>query len=300
MPAFTNKQRTTAFLSILFVVIVWGSASSVTKYAVENVPPYFFAFLRNLVGSVCLLPFFLYQRKRNPQQPTAPFKKMLWMGLTGITFFYLFFNIGLYYTNAATGALIQGFIPIAIILLALIFLRERLNSLQAVGVFISVTGVILIGFAAAVPGARNSFLGNILMIFAILSWGVYTIIAKSMKQYDPVYLTTISTWIGTVGLLPAMVIELWGRDIPVVSTGTWMAILYLGFISSAICYILYNRVLKVLSAIQVGNLMNLDPIFGAIVAVLFLHESVTIWQIGGTLLVLLGVALTSAKRGFRK
>jgi drug/metabolite transporter (DMT)-like permease len=218
------------------------------------------------------------------------------LGLTGITFFYIFFNISLYYTTAAAGALIQGFIPVAIILLAIVFLKERLRPLQIAGILLSVAGVVMIGFIGIVADGRNYVLGNVLMIFAVLCWATYTIISKSLQQYDAIYLVTISTWIGTVCLIPAVVIELWNKPgLPVISTGGWIAIVYLGLLSSSICYVLYSRVLQLLPAVQVGNFMNLDPVVGAVIAVRVLGEKVTIWQISGAVLILLGVLLTSVK-----
>jgi drug/metabolite transporter (DMT)-like permease len=292
-----NKQSLISIFSILVIVIVWGSASTVTKLAVEDIQPYTFAFLRNLVGSICFVPFYFYLRKRNRQGISgAPVKKLIWLGLTGITFFYLFFNAGIYYTTAAIGALIQGFIPIAIILLAVLFLKERLKLLQAIGILISLGGVIMIGFTGVIGEARNAILGNILIIFAVISWGAYTIISKSMQQYNPVYLAIMSIWIGTIGLILPLIYELCTRGFPVISTDGWLSIIYLGIFSSTICYILYNRILKILPAVQVGNFMNLDPLCGAIIAIIFLHDRVTVWQVTGTILVLVGVALTTRKR----
>jgi len=292
-----NKQSLISIFSILVIVIVWGSASTVTKLSVEAIPPYTFAFLRNLVGSIGFLPFYFYLRKRNRQEISgAPAKKIIWLGLTGITFFYLFFNAGIYYTTAAIGALIQGFIPVVIILLAVIFLKERLKFLQATGIFISLGGVIMIGFTDVMGEARNAILGNILIIFAVISWGAYTTISKSMQQYNPVYLAIMSIWVGTIGLIPFAIYELCTRELPVISMNGWLAIIYLGLFSSTICYILYNRILKILPAVQVGNFMNLDPLCGAIIAIIILHDRVTVWQVTGTILVLIGVALTSRKR----
>jgi drug/metabolite transporter (DMT)-like permease len=297
MSFLSGNQKVTGLLGLLFIVLVWGSASSVTKLAVEDMPPYVFAFLRNLVASIGLLPFYLVRKKKGFQQPgTPPFKKILWLALTGITFFYLFFNISLYYTTAAAGALIQGFIPVAIILLAIIFLKERLRALQMAGILLSVCGVVMIGFVGIVADGRNYVLGNVLMIVAVLCWGAYTIISKSMQKYDPVYLVTMSTWIGTACLVPAVVIELWNKPaLPVITGGGWAAIVYLGLLSSSICYMLYSRVLQLLPAVQVGNLMNLDPVIGAVIAVIVLNESVTVWQVSGAVLVLLGVVLTSVR-----
>lgn len=296
MSIFSSKSSTGAVLSILFIVIVWGSAATVTKLSVETIPPYTFAFLRNIVGSIGFLPFYIYLRKTNKQATIGvPLSKMIWQALTGITFFYLFFNIGIYYTTAAVGALIQGFIPVAIILLAVIFLKEKLKLLQSAGILISLGGVIMIGFTGVLGEARNAMLGNILIILAVISWGIYTIISKSMQQYNSVYLAIMTMWIGTIGLIPLTVYEMLTQPLPIITTNGWLSILYLGLFSSTICYILYNRVLKILPAVQVGNFMNLDPVFGAIIAIIVLNDRVTVWQIAGTVLVLLGVALTSSK-----
>jgi drug/metabolite transporter (DMT)-like permease len=297
MSIFSLNRKTGALLSIIFIVVIWGSAAAVTKLAVDTIPPYVFAVLRNGVAAACLIPYYLIRRRKVLlHTPPPPRKRILLMGLTGITFFYLFFNLSLYYTTAAAGALIQGFIPVSIILLSIIFLKERLKARQAAGVVLSVAGVVMIGFVGEFFGARNAILGNTLMIFAILSWGFYTIISKSLEQYDAVQLTTFSTVIGTIGLLPAMAVELWRNPtIPTISLNGWLAVLYLGIFSSAVCYMLYNRVLKTLSGVQVGNFMNFDPVVGAIIAIIFLHEKITAWQIAGGALVLLGVLLTSSK-----
>lgn len=292
-----GRGKTGALFSIIFIVTVWGSASAVTKLAVDDLPPYVFAVLRNAIASFCLIPYYFIRRKNGLQgEHHPPTKKVILMGLTGITLFYLFFNLALYYTTASSGALIQGFIPVSIILLSIIFLKERLKRTQAAGVFCSIAGVVLLGFVGEFSGARNAVLGNTLMIFAVLAWGFYTIISKSLNKYDAVQLTTFSTVIGTIGLLPAAAIEIWKMPgLPVISVNVWLSVLYLGVFSSAVCYILYNRVLKTLSGVQVGNFMNFDPVIGATIAVVFLNEKVTIWQIAGTLLVLAGVTLTSRK-----
>ncbi len=292
----TSRQRTIAFLGMLLVVLVWGSAASVTKLAVEQMPAFLFAFLRNLVASVCLIPFFITARKKRTNDNVhPPMGKLVAMGLTGITLFYILFNSSFYYTTASVGALIQGFIPAGIIIMAVIFLKEKLHLLQVAGIILSVLGVLLLGFSGDIPAARNALLGNSLMLLSVVCWGAYTILSKSMAAYDPVYLTCMTIWIGTAGLLPAALFDLRHGQWPAISMGSWLAIIYLGVFSSAVCYILYNRALKVLPAVQVGNLMNFDPFFGALFAVWLLHEQLDWLQVTGAILVISGVVLTSRR-----
>lgn len=295
MKPASPENKTTALISILIVVLIWGSAFAVTKIAVTEAPPFIAAFLRNLVASLVLLPFYLVRRSRKEDQGPLPipWKKMVLMGLTGITFFYALFNLSLTYTAAATGALIQGLMPVAIALPAAFFLKEKLDGRMILGIIISVMGVVLIGFIGKNDESGKGLLGNILMILSVLSWAGYTIISKSVHQYDPVLITAFSTFIGTAFLLPAVVIEGWGHDLPVISLKGWLAIVYLGVFSSAIAYLLYNKALKTLSAAQAGNFLNLDPVIGAGIAVIFLKDTFTTWQIAGAVLVLVGLWLSS-------
>lgn len=294
MRFYFKNTRTGGLISILFVMLIWGSAFTVTKLAVNEVPPLLFAFLRNVVACLVLLPFYLIRRKKmKPQLAQLPYKKIFFMGLTGITFFYALFNISLVYTTASVGSLIQGFIPVAIAIGAVWFLKEKLDKSNLLGIFLCVAGVILVGFVGKQAESGNSLLGNVLMILSVFAWAIYTLIAKSMNDRDPVLVVSLITFIGTALLLPAVIIELWDQKIPVLSANAWVAVIYLGVFSSALCYILYANALKTLSATQVGNFLNLDPVIGAIIAFIFLKDKITAWQIAGGLLVLAGIWLSS-------
>jgi drug/metabolite transporter (DMT)-like permease len=182
--------------------------------------------------------------------------------------------------------------PVAMALPAVLFLKEKLSSRTIWGIILSVGGVILIGFIGNNTEAKNSILGNVLMILSVFSWAAYTIIAKSIPQHDPVVIPALSTMVGTVLLLPLVGIELWGQPVPTITWKGWAAIFYLGAFSSAIGFILYTMALKHLSASQVGNWMNLDPVIGATIAVIFLKDTMTVWQIAGAVLVLAGIWLS--------
>jgi drug/metabolite transporter (DMT)-like permease len=290
------ENRTSGFISIIIVLLIWGSAFSVTKVTVDNLPPFLVAFLRNLIASLILLPLYIWKRKTSKQAPPLPYTKILLLGLTGITFFYAFFNMALVYTSASAGALVQGLMPVAIALPAALFLKEKLSGRTIAGIILSVGGVILIGFIGNNTEAKNNILGSVLMILSVFSWAAYTIIAKSIHHHDPIVIPAVSTMAGTVFLLPLVVIELWGQPIPSITAKGWVAIFYLGIFSSAIGYILYTQALKKLSAAQVGNFLNLDPVIGATIAVIFLKDTMTAWQIAGAVLVLAGIWLSMEPR----
>lgn len=293
MQKMVLTDRTKGLLSIVFVMLIWGSSFSVTKTVVQQVSPYIFATLRHLFASAILLPFYL-QRRRTVKQ-RLPYKQLVLMGLAGITVYYGFFNFAMTYIPASSGALIEGLIPVAIAIPAAVFLKERLDKKSIAGIVLCVTGVILVGFVGSPKGANHQLLGSMLMLLAVCCWSAYTLLSRSLKETDTLLATAVSTFIGTAFLLPIAAIDVYLHGIPKISGEAWAGIAYLGAFASALAYFLYNRALESLPAAQVGNFLNLNPVIGALIAVIFLKDTFTGWQMAGGVLVLAGIWLSSKK-----
>jgi drug/metabolite transporter (DMT)-like permease len=286
----TPKNR--SLLKLLLALLTWSSSYAITRSVVATMPPILFAFLRFVVAILALL--LISYTRRSPVQETMKGKwgSILTLSLTGVTLYYVFFNFSLQQTSAAAGALIQGFIPISTAILAAIFLKEKLKPLQIVGIFISVAGVVLIGFTGqANASGGNTIVGNLLMIAAVLCWAIYTVVSKKLASIDPIWLITRLSIIGTVLLIPAVIVEMKDQPWPTITWQGWAAILYMGIFPSALGYIWFNSALQHISATQAGVLINMDPVVGALIAVAFLGEQLHVWQITGAALTLLGVWL---------
>ena len=290
------KSHVSSMILLIAVMIIWGSSFAVTKNSVKAVPPIFFALLRMTVASVLLLTVAQFRGGTSKIPRPVPWIIIGLMGLTGTCLYYICFNISLLYTTASVGALIQSFIPIVTALLALVFLKERLSVKSMLGIAISITGVLLIIFMAG-PNekAKNPFPGNMLMLASVFIWAIYTILAKRIAHIDPIVVTAYSIAIGTLLLIPATFFELAGKPFPKIAAQTWFGAIYLGAISSAIGLLLYNRSLKHLSASETSSFLNLMPVIAVITAVIFLGETLTLWQVGGGVLVLTGVFISLKK-----
>lgn len=290
-----------AILYTILVMFIWGSSFTVTKVVVADLPPFYFAFLRHATASVVLLLMLWLRRKKPAPAGKLPVGTLLWMGLTGVTLYYLFLNLSMRYTSAATGALLQGFIPVVIVVMAAVFLKEAMTRKKIAGAIISVLGVFIVGFLqTSSPGEKDPLFGNLLVIGCIMAWSVYTILSKKVARFDATLVTAWITVSGTVFLIPAVVAEAVYHPLVMPSLQNWLAILYLGVFASALCYVLYNQSLQYLSAAQVGTFLNLDPVIGAIIAILFLHEKVGWLQVVGCGLVLTGIWLSSSRGGARQ
>ena len=288
------SARTSAALSLVLVMSIWGSAYAVTKSALTEVPPWLFALLRFGVAGAILLP--LTQARGGPAllPRPLPLVPLALMGLTGVTLFFSLANLGLLYTTATEAALLQGSVPACTAALASLFAGERVSRMRALGIAVAAIGVALVVLLGQHAGeASNPLLGNLLVLGAVLSWSAYTILGRGLRHAPQLQVTTYSTLIGTLLLVPPAGYDLVARPPAAISVGTWLQALYLGTASGALGYLLYVRALRTLDAGQVANFVCLTPVSGVICGAVFLGERLAPGQLVGGLFVLVGVWLST-------
>jgi drug/metabolite transporter (DMT)-like permease len=284
------SKRTVAIVGLVVVMSIWGSSFAITKAALSHMPPLSFALLRFLVASGVLCGFCYPRRQHLSSLLHSGWLTLLGMGLTGITLYYVGYQFGLVYGSATQGAFIQAIIPAATAIAAVAVLHEQLSKHRMVGIGVSLLGVMMVILAAPVDGvAPRPVLGALFMAGSVLAWALYTVFAKRLAHADVLLVTTVSTIFGTILLCPFVLAEMQTHPLPPLTLGDWLSILYLGTLSSAGCYLLYNWSLAHLDASQAANYVNLLPIVGVVIAVLFLGESVVPIQVLGGALVVLGV-----------
>ncbi|MFL6576718.1 MAG: DMT family transporter, partial [Povalibacter sp.] len=216
--------------------------------------------------------------------------------LTGITGFAIAFNYGLVYGSAAQGALIYAALPASIALAAFVFLKERPSRRRIAGIVFSVLGVaLLVAAGERDAGSPDPLAGALWMIGAVISWTAYTVVSKRTSGSDSVISITVVSALGTLMLLPGAAIELADHPWQSPSISTWMGLLFLGVIASALAYLVYGYALRELDASLVGVYTNLDPIVGVLIAVLLFGETLHSGQIVGGLIAFTGMWLASAE-----
>lgn len=288
------SHRVVVMLSLVLVMTVWASAVTVTKAALDQVPPITFALLRFAVASALLLLVAFRRRERVAHLDGRTWGTIAGMGLCGITLYYFCSNLSLVYATASQGVIIQGAIPVITAVLAVFVLRERPSPKRILGIVLSLVGVVLVVIVAAPSAnASNPLLGGVLMLGAVIAWAFYTILAKRVATADQLSITAWSTTIGTALLIPLALFELRGVSLAIPSASNWIGIVYLGAVSTAGGHLLYNRSLAHLEASQAATFINLIPLIGVAIAVIFLGEVIVGWQFLGGALVLLGVWLAT-------
>jgi drug/metabolite transporter (DMT)-like permease len=230
-----------------------------------------------------------------------PNRFFLLYGLTGVAMFYALQNAGLNYTSVTNTVMILASIPALTTVLAVIFLREKLNQWQSVSLIMVTLGVVIVALAGMEPSeySPNPVLGNLLIFASAVAWAVYTIQGKKIIVQRPALVITAAN-MGT-GLLFLAPLTAWeilrehqagAAGLGAVSAGGWAGVFYLGVVATALTFFLWNFALRYLPASVVSPYISLEPIIG-LFSGLLIGESIFPVQVVGGSMAILGVWLSS-------
>jgi drug/metabolite transporter (DMT)-like permease len=277
-------------LLLLLTMAVWGSTFVVTKGLIELWPPFTLALARVGIGTLVLMPLAIVRHQRGTR---LPWGTIWFMGLLGVTLYYLTFNLSMVYVSASQGALVQASIPAMTALVAVVWLRERANAMRWLGIALSISGVLIVFSGNGSAPGPSALLGNSLMFASVVCWALYTALAKRAANYDPMVITACVTGTGTLLLLPFSAYEIVNAGLQPLPINGWLGVLYLGGVASGLAYALYNASLRHLDASAVGVYTNLIPVVGVLTGIVFLGEPMSLRAIIGGAIVMLGVWITS-------
>ena len=288
---------------LVAVMSLWGCTFVLTKDVIGEVPPLTLAFLRVAIGFLVLFPVAIIRRMRLAQpRPALPWKAIFAMGCIGVSFYYGVFNLGLVYTSASQGALVQSSIPAVTALVAMLWLGEHASRVRIAGIVLSVMGVLIIFSGSQMSDASSPLpvLGNALVFLSVVAWGIYTSLAKRYANVDAIVLTAGVIGVGALILLPAAAIEMHGHAWPQLSSLQWGELLLLGAGASGLAYMFYNLALQDVDASLAGVFANLIPVVGVLSGMVILDDPISIRAIAGGVIVMTGVWLTSVEHRLSK
>src|SRR2546429_519460 len=198
------------FVLLTLAPFFWACNWIVGRGLSGDIPPFAMTFYRWLFALAILAPFALPRVRRDWPLLRAHWKAMLLLGAIGIGSHNALAYLGLNYTTATNGVILNSFIPVMIVALSWIFLRQRLSNVQLAGVMVSLAGVLTI-LAQGSPTQLLAFrlnLGDIFVILSMLLWSLYTICLR----WRPPGLHTLAflfviACVGTTTILPFYVGE---------------------------------------------------------------------------------------------
>lgn len=290
---FRNNHNVLALLEALLVTVIWSSSFVIVKLGLETLGPLTIAGLRYFLGALVLLPFmFINHDQRKPISKNL-WLRLIFIGISSYTIGNGALFWGLKYIPATTGSFLMGLIPLLVMGGGAIFLREIPSKWQLVGVFISLTGSVIFFSGGLKTGEPQ---GVILLAFGLLGFMAFSLLGRGIareKSLDTLVLTTLPLIIGgLIAICLALVVE----GIPHFTSRSVWVVLWLAVVNTALGYLLYNHSLQELTALEMNMVMNLSPLFTALLSWILLGDRLGLFQGLGMVVMIAGVIMVQRGR----
>lgn len=295
-PRRAGAKRLVNYALGIAIAALWGASFPMTKAALDYLGPMGIAFVRWAISAAILLGWVAMRGKLGLTVRLARTDglRVIWLALTGITFFYALENLAINYTTATNAGILSNLTAVFMVLIAVIWFGERLRPVEWLALAMAFLGAGLVSLGAGhVSLSGTGLLGDLLMIAATLFAAIYSVGSKRVTdRYPADVATALIALAGAVMLLPLALHEGLVLAMPVVA---WAGLLVLGVGAGALANLWWLHLLSYMDASRAGMILFLIPVFSTVLAVAFLGEPLTVLALAGGALVLAGVAIMQRK-----
>lgn len=291
------KHSSAGYYLILFLAIAfWGLSYVFTKGLLDKILPIQLIFCRVLIAAIFLSTLCaLFTR-----QSLRDIPKKDWLSLMALSFFepFLYFiceTFSLSYSDATVVSVIIATIPLFVLPLSVFYFKERLSTINVVGVIVSVGGIAVM-LLPELSNANFSWLGIALAFAAVLSSIGYSYFLKKIShRYSPVFIVACQNSFGLLYLLPLLLFGLRAQNSRILFSTALATpqvvfnILMLAIFCSALAFVFYVLAMQKLGLAKSNTFTNLIPVVTAITAFFLLHEAFPTYKILGTIIVIAGI-----------
>jgi drug/metabolite transporter (DMT)-like permease len=288
-----------AWTLLVLANLLWAGNIVLGRGMVGMVPPIALAYWRWTGAFLIAIGFAWPYLRRDWRVLLGRWRLMLVLSATGIATYNTMSYIGLTSTTALNVLLLQSAGPLIIILWAFALFGDRPSVWQAAGVALSLIGVAVI----AAHGSLESLLhlslnrGDVWILVAMLIYGVYAALFRVRPATHPMSFLVATMGIGSMMILPFYLWEVAEGGRIEGGLPAWLALAYIAVFPSFVAYLFFNRGIELIGAARSGQSWHLMPVFGSILAVVFLGEQFHIYHAVGIALIAGGIVLASVKKG---
>jgi drug/metabolite transporter (DMT)-like permease len=282
-----------AYFYLCITSLFWGANSVAGKLAVGHVSPMVLTTFRWIVALSIILILMLPQVKRDWPAIRRHWLQLLLYGALGFTAFNALLYTALGYTSAINAVIEQAGIPMLIFVFNFVLFRIQASIAQVLGFTVTLVGVLVTashGEFSTLAELEFNF-GDALMLGACIVYAAYTV---SLRWKPEMHWQSFIAAPAFGALLSAIPLFFWevsrGAAIFPDTTG-WAIVLYAGIFPSLLSQVLYVRGVEMIGANRAGLFINAIPVFGTILSVALVGETMHMFHVVALLLVLGGIAI---------
>ena len=286
------------YILLAFTALFWAGNAVAGKLAVGEISPFVLTLLRWIIVAVAMSVLFGRDLIRHWTTIYHYRLQIIAMAALGFTGFNTLFYLAAHRTSAVNIGILQGSIPIIVLIGAVLVYRTRITMLQTLGAIITFSGVVFV----ATKGQPHQLWGlainpgDATMLLACLLYSGYTVALKRRPPLPAMVFFTLLAIVAAIASLPMVLVEV-ARGLAEWPTPQgWLVTLFVAIMPSCLAQIFFIRGVELIGPERAGLFVNLVPVFAAFLAVAILGETFHYYHTIALSLVLAGIGLAEFSR----
>ena len=286
-----------AYSLMACAALLWAGNIVLGRAASVSLPPVGLSFWRWAVAFAIFLPFVLPLVRKQWPVLRREWRLLAILGLLGVAVFHTFLYIAVNTTTALNVSLLYAAPPALVPLLARVVLSDRIGTRQAAGIVLSSLGIAIVVTRADWDALRalQFTTGDLWMIAAVIGWSLYSVLVN--RRPADLHPNAMLAGMMGCGLLMILPFYLWedltARTMPLDWNTPWI-VGYVAIFASIIAYLCYNRGIELVGPSRAALTAHMLPVFAAILAVIFLGETLHLYHLAGAVAVVIGIVLSGS------
>jgi|TARA_B100001989_G_scaffold240094_1_gene204853 drug/metabolite transporter (DMT)-like permease len=287
------KILTNPHFLLTLTSIFWAFNTVAGRAAVGEVSPLLIVSVRWFFVSIILSILCRNQLIETWSILNKKIKWLIFMGLFGFTGFNSAYYVAAHDTIAINLGLVQGTMPAFIIIIAWIWLKDKINFTQFLGVLITFIAVLIVvcsgNFNALIELELNS--GDIVMIFACTLYAIYAVGLRKKPKISALPLLTFFAYIAFLGSLPGLIYEIYSNQLILPGQKGFIILGVIIIFPSFLAQIFFMKGVEKIGPSRSGLYTNLVPVFSSLLAVFFLGEEFQFFHLLSLIMIFTGIYL---------
>ena len=284
------------YILLVLCVLFWSGNFVFGRLISNDISPIELSFYRWFFVFLILLPFILVHYKNLLIILKKEYLILFVLGGLGIAGFNTFLYYGLQTTTATNALLINSTTPIFIIIFSAIIFKISISKIQLFGVFLSTIGVFYLILKGEIEHIfeLHFTIGDLWIIAACIDWALYSVLLKyKPKELNTFEFFSITTLLGTLILYLVFIYQGYNLEFTFLENKEVLySLIYIVIFPSILSFYFWNRATIEIGANKAGQFAHLMPIFGAMLAYIFLKEKVLVYHLIGTIFIAVGIYLS--------